>query len=159
MSTRCNVIIQSRNNAQDAVESVQLYHHHDGYPKFMAFFLCRFLNDWLANEASATPSASDLSKALLAVNEYKYMNDDTNLTDGEFEDDNNNILHGDIEYLYIIDLHQQTIRFFKIGTNLYFGESISIEGYDQDVKGVKIFESKISESIEALKRLKFSSLE
>ena len=89
MSTRCNIIIQEINE-----KPIILYHHHDGYPQGVGFDLhCRleqFLDNWHADDI-----ANSLVKDL--EDEYEITTD----------------IHGDIEYLYVIECEQKELRCFE----------------------------------------------
>lgn len=86
MSTRCNIII-----TDDATEKrVQMYHHHDGYPEGVGADLKGFLSRWPGEK----PTADAIAAGLNAYSaEYEYDGPDT-------------ALHGDIEYLYIVDMDE-----------------------------------------------------
>ena len=83
MSTRCNIIVQDSNN------SCQLYHHCDGYPSGVGAELKEFLNT-VDFSRSAEEFAEELEKW-----DHSYENEGIFATP-----------HGDIEYLYKIDLTQ-----------------------------------------------------
>lgn len=90
MSTRCNIIVQ------DGDSKYTLYHHCDGYPEYVGLCLYKALNERIQrNDYSAVDVVNMLMKHRLDDIDESYE-----LTTG---------LHGDIEYLYIIDLMTKTI--------------------------------------------------
>lgn len=89
MSTRCNVIIR-----QQGVQVV-LYHHHDGYPEGVGMDLIERFGKNFRDEKAHVLSLSYAVNALI-----KDQND-------EYEWCLR--LHGDIEYLYTVDLERKTI--------------------------------------------------
>lgn len=97
MSTRCNIIVKSKS------EEVILYHHHDGYPEGVGVEL--------------------LMKVYPKLHDNHYYNDVEDIVnmlikdkdDDEFE--YTSALHGDIEYVYEIDVDQKTIKCFEWNWN------------------------------------------
>ena len=94
MSTRCNIIVQDENT------KYTLYHHCDGYPEYVG--LCLF--DGLYEK---------IKKGGLYAEGVVNM-----LLKGKIEDDDGyeltTGLHGDIEYLYVIDLVFKTLTCFSV---------------------------------------------
>ena len=96
MSTRCNVIIKN------ATERVQMYHHHDGYPDGVGQDLEEYFKELEKEEVAHTPAAiADYLCADERQDEYEREAETTHL-------------HGDIEYLYVIDLDDDTINCRKV---------------------------------------------
>lgn len=88
MSTRSNIVLKSKS------ETIYLYHHHDGYPSGVGVDLMnRFY---------------DLMKSGRMFDIYNISNELTKDEDDEYELTNG--LHGDIEYVYEIDVVENTIR-------------------------------------------------
>lgn len=95
MSTRCNIKLIEKDR------TIWLYHHHDGYPRYLGAFLLTKYNDTFKDKNKYI-DAFDLANELI-----KDKNDD------EFELTNG--MHSDIEYLYEIDIDKREIRCFEIG--------------------------------------------
>lgn len=94
MSTRCNIIVQDENT------KYTLYHHWDGYPEYVG--LC--LYDGLYEKIKKGGLYAEQVVNMLLKG--KIDNDDGyELTTG---------LHGDIEYLYIIDLTFKTLTCYSV---------------------------------------------
>ena len=93
MSTRCDIKVIY----EDGV--VFLYHHHDGYPEYVGKFLYNKFNEKIKSCRFYSPSS--------VVNELI-----KNTEDDEYEWTTE--LHGDIEYLYEIDLNKKEIRCFEV---------------------------------------------
>lgn len=96
MSTRCNVIIKERSG-----KFFQLYHHHDGYPEGVGADLEDYIeqmgNDCLVDGKKFSDFLCDPKR------------------DDEYEYEGTNICpHGDIEYLYIVDLQKREITCFWV---------------------------------------------
>ena len=90
MSTRCHIRIK------EGEEQFQLYHHHDGYPEGVGAELKKYLatknhnGSWYADEI-----ANELVKGkLVADDEYEITS----------------CIHGDEEYVYVIDCVAQTLK-------------------------------------------------
>lgn len=93
MSTRANIKIIKGDY------TVWLYHHHDGYPTYLgAFLLWRFL-DKLENSMNYL----DLCKVVNSLIKDK-VDDEFEYTTG---------MHGDIEYLYELNLDNRTLKCFE----------------------------------------------
>lgn len=87
MSTRAHIRIVERH------ETFMLYHHHDGYPEGIGRDLKQFLNAkkwWYADEI-----ANDLIKQ-------------RSIEDDEYEI--TSCVHGDEEYIYVIDCDNKTLK-------------------------------------------------
>lgn len=78
MSTRCNIVVDDGN------ELLYLYHHHDGYPKGVGAELTEYL------KSNNPQTAEELFNGLVFL-----YGDEYEETYG---------IHGDIEYLYKIDI-------------------------------------------------------
>ena len=105
MSTRANIIIRSGLKLED--EKVILYHHSDGYPEWLGVVLqevCKQLS-----ERNLFYCPEDIANMLI---KRGVVVDDKE--DGERVYDDFGIsagLHGDIEYIYVIDTFKQSPRF------------------------------------------------
>ena len=84
MSTRAHIIIKDENS------KYYVYHHHDGYPDGVGEDLREFLSDEGKNISNAYEFAKKLEN-----------------WDGSYEFENVG-LHGDEEYVYVIDLSKRT---------------------------------------------------
>lgn len=96
MSTRCNLIIKKGS------QKVQLYRHCDGYPEGAGADIANmvkmdFVNDKIAPETFAR--TIDILEGNPLYNNYGF----------EYEE-GIGAIHGDIEYLYTIDLNERTIE-------------------------------------------------
>lgn len=93
MSTRANIVLEQMG------DHIWIYHHSDGYPSYLGDFLMRFM---------ATKHRADYSDIYDIANElFKNKDDDGfKLTHRR---------HGDIEYLYIINIENKTIKCFSTG--------------------------------------------
>jgi hypothetical protein len=105
MSTRANIIIT------DGYDTLFFYRHSDGYPEGVTPTLNKFLNMVKGGviRDNAMQSAGHL--ILLGHEEYKEQglldSDYMRWKVGAYEPTTG--LHGDIEYLYTIDLEQKTL--------------------------------------------------
>lgn len=105
MSTRATIRLKEKDNV------VNLYHHHDGYPKGVG----AVLKDRLNNDNSYWDM---YSFATNLIKDRKY--DEYELTFGQ---------HGDEEYAYLVDFDTKTITCYDIGwderdwKNIVFQES------------------------------------
>lgn len=95
MSTRCNIKLIEKD------QIIWLYHHHDGYPRYLGAFLLTKYNDTFKDKNKYI-DAFDLANELIKDKD----DDEFELTNG---------IHGDIEYLYEIDIDKREIRCFEIG--------------------------------------------
>ena len=106
MSTRANVVIKKTEKNCD-VSYAQLYHHHDGY--------CSGLGDALSEymaEIEVMPDEEKKKVLETPVSLAKWFADDKRFVEFEYEGTDVN-LHGDIEYLYVIDLTKETITCYS----------------------------------------------
>lgn len=106
MSTRANVVIKKADD-NGAVNYAQLYHHHDGY--------CSGLGDALSEymaEIEVMPDEEKKKVLKTPVSLAKWFADDKRFVEFEYEGTDVN-LHGDIEYLYVIDLTKETITCYS----------------------------------------------
>lgn len=87
MSTRCNIIIEDQN------QKITLYHHHDGYPEGVGLYLYNNIGEKIK---TGYWRATDVANMLIKSKD----DDEYELTTG---------LHGDIEFLYTIDLMTRKI--------------------------------------------------
>lgn len=105
MSTRCNIIIK------DGAERIYLYHHHDGYPMGVGTerqdFLQRKWGDPWRKYWYGTSIANDLVKGHInyPLAKEPHEDDEYEVTTG---------LHGDVEYVYVINCRARTIRCYAI---------------------------------------------
>lgn len=95
MSTRCNIIVKDR------YDRFWLYHHHDGYPEGVGEDLkkrmTKVFNEWSGNRLYSEDIVNMLVK------------------DGDDEYEITTSEHGDIEYLYTIDLEKRTLSYQAVG--------------------------------------------
>lgn len=95
MSTRCNIKLIEKDR------TIWLYHHHDGYPRYLgAFLLTKYHNTFQNNDRYI--DIYDIANELIKDSK----DDEFELTSG---------MHGDIEYLYEIDVDKREIRCFEVG--------------------------------------------
>lgn len=105
MATRCNIIIKDRSNRR-----IYLYHHHDGYPEGVGADLKKFLEqfqEWQIRQYGG----------LLA---NKLVKNQAGLDDEEYEVAPG--LHGDIQYLYVINCKAGTLRCYEVPLHLNWEE-------------------------------------
>lgn len=88
MSTRANVVIKKKGH-----KSVILYHHSDGYPEGVGKGLSFYFDEIYAREDKEEIISTPENLA-------KFLTDKRHDDEYEYAP----CLHGDIEYLYIIDL-------------------------------------------------------
>lgn len=117
MSTRCNVIIR------DKYGELIFYRHSDGYPQGVAKTLGEFIDLVRNNKIRNNVGQASGWLILLGYEEYQEYNDlermrkNTQGTGihgwkvGAYEP--STCIHGDIEYLYEIDLDKKTLRGWK----------------------------------------------
>lgn len=116
MSTRATIIL-----TYEVGNSVQLYHHTDGYPEYMGEMLSAFLKTvfFLPNSDS---SMYNLLKA-----------------EKHFEFEKSGIRHGDIEYIWYLNLKDGTVSYTK--TDPLFDKVYSIKDENEFEKEyVKLFD-------------------
>lgn len=139
MSTRCNIIVR------DEWQTLQLYRHMDGYPEGECGVVAgigeafKYAWKWPRFEAS------DFIAAL--VRAWKVEGGGGIYFDGEYKEnpDGTNSLHGDIAFLYEIDIHYGMFR-VRVSHG-YGGKSISVEGLpDQWDKVVAEIDSWVANS-------------
>lgn len=111
MSTRANIILEEMGN------HLWLYHHSDGYPSYLGEYLMKFM---------ATKHKKDYADIYDIANELFKLSEDSG-----FELTSQR--HGDIEYLYIINIENKTIECMKtVFDSRYKDESLCIAKYDDD---------------------------
>lgn len=103
MSTRANIILQS------GTMKKYLYRHCDGYPEITLASLQRFLRQV---EAKEIENISEVEEYLIDFGRREYEKSGLHNCYGAYEPTTG--LHGDIEYLYIIDLNEKSIEVKKI---------------------------------------------
>ena len=107
MSTRANVVIK-KSDDKGAVNYAQLYHHHDGYCSGLGNDLSEYMAEI---EAMSDEEKKNILKTPVSLAKW-FAADERN---DEFEYEGTNVyLHGDIEYLYVIDLTTETITCYSI---------------------------------------------
>ena len=100
MSTRAHILIKDRE------EQFKLYHHWDGYPEGVGKDLKRFLSMYYKDcRWDAEIIANNLVKGELK--------DSANNSDNAYEI--TSCIHGDEEYVYVIDCKSKTIKCYKHG--------------------------------------------
>ena len=99
MSTRCCIeVVQTFGNGEgDNRKSCMLYHHHDGYPEGVGYDLKRRFKP-----QTTFKSGWDID---CIVNEL--------IKDQDDEYEFTAFKHGDIEYLYVINCNEQTIKCYE----------------------------------------------
>ena len=106
MSTRANIIIK------DKYDKLYFYRHSDGYPEGAMPTLERFMS-WV-KEGHIRDNVNQAAGWLIVIGhqEYEGMCDPTgNWKVGAYEPAI--AIHGDIEYLYVLDLEAKTITIHK----------------------------------------------
>ena len=107
MSTRANVVIK-KSDDKGAVNYAQLYHHHYGYCSGLGNDLSEYMAEI---EAMSDEEKKNILKTPVSLAKW-FAADERN---DEFEYEGTNVyLHGDIEYLYVIDLTTETITCYSI---------------------------------------------
>lgn len=92
MSTRANIVLLELGN------KIWLYHHCDGYPSYLGDLLGKYLNRVVKQTGRF---ATDIANELIKCDSVLGTDDDG------FELTNDR--HGDIEYLYSINLETRTL--------------------------------------------------
>ena len=113
MSTRCNLIIKSGYSDNSRIV---LYHHHDGYPEGVGVQLKKVLagyKDWQIQQYGDTSIPNKLVKNTAGLNDNEWE-----ITSG---------VHGDIDYLYVLNCKARTLRCYR----RYSGE-----GFDVSLKSL-----------------------
>lgn len=111
MSTRANIVLEEMGN------HLWLYHHFDGYPSYLGENLMKFMS---------TKHKKDYANIHDIANELFKDKDDTG-----FELTSQR--HGDIEYMYIINIENRTIECIEAGFGTeYKDESLCKAKYDED---------------------------
>ena len=100
MATRSNIIIRKKNKEGIGVYQ-QLYHHYDGYPE-------SGVGEELQEYVNNVPKRNCLSARGFA--NYLNKQDDSYEIEGKGKLN----IHGDIEYLYVVDLDAQKIFCYDI---------------------------------------------
>ena len=107
MSTRANVVIK-KTTENGKVSYAQLYHHHDGYCSGVGKHLSEYMG-----EIGVMPDEEFKKVMKNPVSLAKWLSHSDRDDEYEYEGTNVN-LHGDIEYLYVIDLTNKTITCYSI---------------------------------------------
>lgn len=133
MSTRCNIILR-----EEYGRSIYLYHHHDGYPSGVGSLLLGWLRDksrlgcW-----DAEHFATELVRVGIPYTGRDWRTgEEQECIDDEYECSVG--LHGDIEFLYVIDCSREKLTCYR----REFGTSVSITGITKDDNIVEIPEPK-----------------
>ena len=106
MSTRANVVIK-KVAKNGNVSYAQLYHHHNGYCSGVG----KDLSEYMA-EIGVMPDEEKKKVLEDPVSLAKWLSHDDRRDEYEYEGTSVN-LHGDIEYLYVIDLTNKTITCYS----------------------------------------------
>lgn len=120
MSTRCQVIVKDR------YSEIWFYRHSDGYPEGVAETLNQFLQ--YVKDGKIRDNAEQAAGWLIIIGHKEYMEqmpdyykDEPTGTEsfagwkvGAYEPSVSKE-HGDIEYLYTVDLERKEITYIKIG--------------------------------------------
>lgn len=106
MSTRANVVIK-KTAENGNVSYAQLYHHHDGYCSGVG----KDLSEYMA-EIDVMPDEEKKKVLKNPVSLAKWLSHDDRNDEYEYEGTSVN-LHGDIEYLYVIDLTDKSITCYS----------------------------------------------
>ena len=109
MSTRCNIIVK------DKYDKFWLYHHCDGYPEGVGADLVKRFQGLF--EKDEKYFAEDICNELI-----KDSSDNYELTGGE---------HGDIEYLYTLDLERKELYYRQVSRTFSNGVSVSTNHSDK----------------------------
>ena len=127
MSTRANIIIRENTTGTEVV----LYSHYDGYPDGV----CEDLADTISNFCQFNQghiNSANLTAAIMTSNTFDYKHE---------YDTYNTPIHGDIDYLYIIEIGQKnrdvTLSCYKapeIGSDIwkkneYWNDTDYLKGY------------------------------
>ena len=106
MSTRANAVIK-KTEKNGYVSYAHLYHHHDGYCSGVG----KDLSEYMA-EIGVMPDEEKKKVLEDPVSLAKWLSHDDRHDEYEYEGTSVN-LHGDIEYLYVIDLTNKTITCYS----------------------------------------------
>jgi len=106
MSTRATILVKYTNKKQ----AVQYYHHCDGYPEFMGELLKSYVN--IAGLTDYGLEQNAIFKKLLNMEKH-------------FEKETKGTIHGDIEFVWYVDLDAGKVSYTKIS---YYG--IELNGWD-----------------------------
>ncbi len=105
MSTRCNVVIKDKH------DKLIFYRHSDGYPEVTGESLKVFL-EWVTS-GKIRDNVSQAAGWLIILGHEEYKKDGlTGWKVGAYEPTTE--IHGDIEYLYEIDLSAKTLKYLKV---------------------------------------------
>lgn len=117
MSTRANIIIS------DEFEKLYFYRHSDGYPEHTFEDLKEFCNEYKIGRLRNNASQSAGWLVIRGHKEYWSKPEDMKYMKwkvGAYEPTSE--LHGDIEYLYLIDLNAMILNCFEITGSCYKDE-------------------------------------
>jgi len=104
MSTRANIIIQ------DNYDKLYFYRHSDGYPDGTLPTLNQFLEKVKSGEIRNNTSQAAGWLIVIGHEEYKEYQPDWKV--GAYEPTTG--IHGDVEYIYTIDLEKKEITYKKV---------------------------------------------
>lgn len=105
MSTRCNVLIK------DGYSEIWIYRHSDGYPSGVHPTLSEFIQHIINGTIRDNPGQSAGWLILLGAKEYNISVPAKGMSGwkcGAYEPTTGE--HGDIEYLYTVDLENRTVE-------------------------------------------------
>ena len=120
MSTRCNIIVKDGN------DRIYLYHHHDGYPMGVGTELQRWLDERFKPQPYFTPRWYAMSIATALVKGAPvYPFDKEGKKDDEYEITTG--LHGDVEYVYVINCQARTLRCYEVSWDDVIHQDIKIQ--------------------------------
>lgn len=116
MSTRAHIRIK------DGDEQIMLYHHHDGYPEGVGRDLKKFLQENCQNYWDACEIANGLVKGGIK-HEHKglYSGNVEVRADDEYEI--TTCIHGDEEFIYVIDCDKKELKCYTHKWDAPFSES------------------------------------
>ena len=110
MSTRANIVIKNESNdgkSLTSVKYVQVYHHFDGYPTGVGEEIRELLYKHFVEEQSKDMSVDSLYKMFIETNtDEMYPGYCLDIATNDIWDVR---LHGDIEYLYVIDIDEESV--------------------------------------------------
>lgn len=103
MSTRASIVVREKNidrkNNLKSSTRVFLYHHSDGYPSFLGALLSNYVKENF-QEGKTFPDVESIANELVKQG-IPYKDNEKTRIDDSFRCAYD--LHGDIEYIYIID--------------------------------------------------------
>lgn len=117
MSTRAHIRIK------DGDEQIMLYHHHDGYPEGVGRDLKKFLSEKFKNWWDACEIANGLVKGGVRHERKSLLSGKVEIsTDDEYEI--TTCLHGDENFIYIIDCDKKELKCYTHKWDAPFADSV-----------------------------------